>query len=209
MKVIGKKNLIALMAFLTISATSANCESLFTMSAMQSYMSEPKSLYGSVRARSVGDVVTILLNESIKSVDNLSYDSERSSLTTDNFSSLINKVLPGRPLNDQWNQYGGGNTVTSSSSTNRSMSFQNSITAQVVQLLPNGNLMIQGKKTLVSANERVDLLVSGVVDPRFINESGYIDSANVANLQFALNGKGSTSRLNSEGIVNRVIRYLF
>lgn len=209
MKVIGKKNLIALMAFLTISATSANCESLFTMSAMQSYMSEPKSLYGSVRARSVGDVVTILLNESIKSVDNLSYDSERSSLTTDNFSSLINKVLPGRPLNDQWNQYGGGNTVTSSSSTNRSMSFQNSITAQVVQLLPNGNLMIQGKKTLVSANERVDLLVSGVVDPRFINESGYIDSANVANLQFALNGKGSTSRLNSEGIVNRIIRYLF
>ena len=209
MKVRGKKNLIALMAFLTISATSANCESLFTMSAMQSYMSEPKSLYGSVRARSVGDVVTILLNESIKSVDNLSYDSERSSLTTDNFSSLINKVLPGRPLNDQWNQYGGGNTVTSSSSTNRSMSFQNSITAQVVQLLPNGNLMIQGKKTLVSANERVDLLVSGVVDPRFINESGYIDSANVANLQFALNGKGSTSRLNSEGIVNRVIRYLF
>lgn len=209
MKVISKKNLITLMAFLTISATSANCESLFTMSAMQSYMSEPKSLYGSVRARSVGDVVTILLNESIKSVDNLSYDSERSSLTTDNFSSLINKVLPGRPLNDQWNQYGGGNTVTSSSSTNRSMSFQNSITAQVVQLLPNGNLMIQGKKTLVSANERVDLLVSGVVDPRFINESGYIDSANVANLQFALNGKGSTSRLNSEGIVNRVIRYLF
>ena len=209
MKVIGKKNLIVLMAFLTISAASANSESLFTMSAMQSYMSEPKSLYGSVRARSVGDVVTILLDESIKSVDNLSYDSERSSLTTDNFSSLVNKILPGRPLNDQWNQYGGGNTVTSSSSTNRSMAFQNSITAQVVQLLPNGNLMIQGKKTLVSANERVDLLVSGVVDPRFINENGYIDSANVANLQFALNGKGSTSRLNSEGIVNRVIRYLF
>lgn len=209
MKVIGKKNLIVLMAFLTISAASANSESLFTMSAMQSYMSEPKSLYGSVRARSVGDVVTILLDESIKSVDNLSYDSERSSLTTDNFSSLVNKILPGRPLNDQWNQYGGGNTVTSSSSTNRSMAFQNSITAQVVQLLPNGNLMIQGKKTLVSANERVDLLVSGVVDPRFINENGYIDSANVANLQFALNGKGSTSRLNNEGIVNRVIRYLF
>ena len=92
MKVIGKKNLIALMAFLTISATSANCESLFTMSAMQSYMSEPKSLYGSVRARSVGDVVTILLNESIKSVDNLSYDSERSSLTTDNFSSFFMPV---------------------------------------------------------------------------------------------------------------------
>lgn len=209
MKVTVKKSLIVMGALISIGATAANCESLFTMSAMQSYMSEPKSLYGSVRARSVGDVVTIVLNESVKSVDTLAYDSERSSVTRDNFSSLINKVLPGRPLNDQWNSFGGENTVTSSSSNNRSLSFQNSITVQVVQLLPNGNLMVQGKKTLINANERVDLLVSGIVDPRFINEQGYIDSANVANLQFALNGKGSTSRLDNEGVINRVIRYLF
>lgn len=209
MKITVKRSLIAMAVLMTICASAGNCESLFTMSAMQSYMSEPKSLYGSVRARSVGDVVTIVLNESVKSVDNLAYDSERTSLTRDNFSSLLNKVLPGKPLNNEWNQFGGGNTVTSSSSTNRSMSFQNSITAQVVQLLPNGNLMVQGKKTIVNANERVDLLVSGVVDPRFINEQGYIDSANVANLQFALNGKGSTSRLDNEGVINRVIRYLF
>lgn len=209
MKVTVKKSLIVMGALISIGATAANCESLFTMSAMQSYMSEPKSLYGSVRARSVGDVVTIVLNESVKSVDTLAYDSERSSVTRDNFSSLLNKVLPGRPLNDQWNSFGGENTVTSSSSNNRSLSFQNSITVQVVQLLPNGNLMVQGKKTLINANERVDLLVSGIVDPRFINEQGYIDSANVANLQFALNGKGSTSRLDNEGVINRVIRYLF
>lgn len=203
------KNLIVIGALVSIGATAANSESLFTMSAMQSYMSEPKSLYGSVRARSVGDVVTIVLDESVKSVDTLAYDSARSSVTRDNFSSLINKVLPGRPLNDQWNSFGGENTVTSSSSNNRSLTFQNSITVQVVQLLPNGNLMVQGKKTLINANERVDLLVSGIVDPRFINEQGYIDSANVANLQFALNGKGSTSRLDNEGVINRVIRYLF
>ena len=209
MKQLTKKSLIIMMTLLTVGATSANCESLFTMSAMQSYMAEPKSLFGSVRARSVGDVVTIVLNETVKSADTLSYDSERSSVTTDNFTNLLNKVLPGRPLNDRWNEYGGGNTVTSSSSSNRNLTFQNSITAQVVQLLPNGNLMVQGKKTLVNANERIDLLVSGIVDPRFINEQGYIDSSNVANLQFALNGKGSTSRLNNEGIVNRVIRYLF
>ncbi len=209
MKNIAQRSLIAIVMMVTIGSLTARSESLFTMSAMQSYVSEPKSLYGSVRARSVGDVVTIVLSESVKSVDNLAYDSERTSLTTDNFSSLINKILPGKPLNDQWNQFGGGNSVTSSSSTNRSMSFENSITVQVVQLLPNGNLMVQGKKTLINANERVDLLVSGIVDPRFINEQGYINSANVANLQFALNGKGSTSRLDNEGIINRVIRYLF
>ena len=170
MKNIAQRSLIAIVMMVTIGSLTARSESLFTMSAMQSYVSEPKSLYGSVRARSVGDVVTIVLSESVKSVDNLAYDSERTSLTTDNFSSLINKILPGKPLNDQWNQFGGGNSVTSSSSTNRSMSFENSITVQVVQLLPNGNLMVQGKKTLINANERVDLLLSGIVDPRIINE---------------------------------------
>ena len=99
-----------LVSTLLLCASVANAESLFTISAMQTYVSEPKSLYGSVRAKSVGDVVTIVLNESVKTVDTLSYDSERSSMTTDNFTNLLNKVLPGRPLNDNWNQYGGGNT---------------------------------------------------------------------------------------------------
>ena len=203
MKQLTKKNLIIMMILLGVGSTSAYGESLFTMSAMQTYMAEPKSLFGYVRARSVGDVVTIVLNETVKSADTLSYDSERSSLTTDNFTNLLNKVLPGRPLNDKWNEYGGGNTVTSSSSSNRNLTFQNY--DNCFQLF----FLHKGKKTLVNANERIDLLVSGIVDPRFINEQGYIDSSNVANLQFALNGKGSTSRLNNESIVNRVIRYLF
>ena len=209
MKQFTKKSLIIMMILLGVGSTSAYGESLFTMSAMQTYMAEPKSLFGSVRARSVGDVVTIVLNETVKSADTLSYDSERSSMTTDNFTNLLNKVLPGKPLNDKWNEYGGGNTVTSSSSSNRNLTFQNSITAQVVQLLPNGNLMVQGKKTLVNNNERVDLIVTGIIDPRWINASGEISSTKVANLQFALSGRGSLSRGQNEGVVNRLIKYLF
>ena len=153
MKQFTKKSLIIMMILLGVSSTSAYGESLFTMSAMQTYMAEPKSLFGSVRARSVGDVVTIVLNETVKSADTLSYDSERSSMTTDNFTNLLNKVLPGRPLNDKWNEYGGGNTVTSSSSSNRNLTFQNSITAQVVQLLPNGNLIKVKKRLLMLMKE--------------------------------------------------------
>ena len=88
-----------LVSTLMLCTSMANAESLFTMSAMQTYTSEPKSLYGSVRARSVGDVVTIVLNESVKTVDTLSYDSERSSMTTDNFTNLgaekLAAAIPG------------------------------------------------------------------------------------------------------------------
>ena len=204
----GIKSLVLIIALLGLSVISTHAESLFMMGASQSYYAEPKGLYSMVRARSIGDLVTILLKEEINIADDMNYDSSRSSNTVDNFTNFLNKMLPGRIFNDKINNFGGSNDVSSKVQNGRQMSVDNSITVQVVQLLPNGNLVVQGKKTLVNANERVDLLVSGVVDPRWIDELGQISSTHVANLQFAFNGKGSTSRGNNEGIINRVIRYL-
>lgn len=205
------KGLIITMALVLAvqTAQSAKAESLYVLGASQSYYAEPKSLFGSVRARSVGDLVTIMLSETIKFSDSLNYSADRSANTVDNFTNLINKVLPGTPLNNQINNFGGSNTVDSQSKNERSLGINDSVTVQVVQLLPNGNLMVQGKKTLVNGAERVDMLVSGVVDPRWIDQKGQVNSRNVANLQFALAGKGAVSRAGNEGIVNRAIRYLF
>lgn len=203
------RNLIIVLAVVMTFHTAANAESLYILGTSQSYYAEPKSLYGSVRARSVGDLVTIILSETINFTDSLSYSSDRDSETTDNFTVLLNKILPGKPFNNQFNTFGGSNSVSSANSSQRGVKVTDSVTVQVVQLLPNGNLMVQGKKTLVNGNERVDMLISGVVDPRWINDTGQVNSKNVANLQFALAGKGSISRGGNEGIINRVIKYLF
>ncbi len=198
----------ALMMFVQ-GVQSVKAESLFVLGASQSFYAEPKSLFGGVRARSVGDIVTIVLSESINFKDSLTYASERSSNTVDNFTNLVNKILPGTPLNNQFNNFGGSNSVDSSTSNNRTMGISDSVTVQVVQMLPNGNLMVQGKKTLLNGGERVDLLVSGVVDPRFIDQKGQVSSKNVANFQFALAGKGAVTRAGNEGIINRAVKYLF
>lgn len=205
------KTIMAIAALLMFvqGVQSVKAESLFVLGASQSFYAEPKSLFGGVRARSVGDIVTIILNESINFRDSLTYASERSSNTVDNFTNLVNKILPGRPLNNQFNNFGGSNSVDSSTSNNRTMGISDSVTVQVVQMLPNGNLMVQGKKTLLNGGERVDLLVSGVVDPRFIDQKGQVNSKNVANFQFALAGKGAVTRAGNEGIINRAVKYLF
>ena len=206
-----KKLILILAAFLMVAQVvqEAKAESLYSLGASQSFYAEPKSLFGSVRARSVGDLVTILLNETITVNDSLNYSADRSSNTVDNFTNFINKVLPGTPLNNKFNNFGGENTVQSTTSNQRTMGVTDSVTVQVVQLLPNGNLMVQGKKTIVNGTERVDFLVSGVVDPRWIDQKGQINTKNVANLQFALAGKGSVTRAGNEGIINRAVRYLF
>lgn len=205
------KTLIVLAAMLMAvqGVQSVKAESLFVLGTSSSFYAEPKSLFGAVRARSVGDIVTIVLSENISFNDSLNYTSDRSSNTVDNFTNFFNKILPGTPLNNQFNNFGGSNSVDSTTSNQRSMGINDYVTVQVVQMLPNGNLMVQGKKTLVNGGERVDLLVSGVVDPRFIDQNGQVYSRNVANFQFALAGKGTVTRAGNEGIINRAVKYLF
>ena len=109
---INTKNLIKRMTMLFAivllfaNATSeATAESLYALNLTQTYYSEPKSLFGGVRARSVGDLVTIILSETISFNDSLSFNSDRSANTVDNFTNMINKILPGKPLNDQFNNF--------------------------------------------------------------------------------------------------------
>jgi len=199
--------IIAITAIMSF-CTKVNAESLFTLSAaQQSSMYAPKSLFAGVRAMGIGDLVSIVIDERLTSTDTMAYSSGKHSETRDNFTKLLEKWLK---LNiDSPDGFGGNNVVENQANSSRALVFGDTITAQVVQLLSNGNLLVQGKKTLVNNNERVDLVVTGVVDPRWINASGQISSTNISNLQFALSGRGAVSRGQNEGIINRVIKYLF
>ena len=201
------KKVLVSIAIVMLTVLSVNAESLFTLNATQHYSGTPRSLFGGVQARQIGDLISIIMEENITVNDNLSYTSEKSSNTVDTFTSFFNRWF-GLSLKDS-DGYGGTNEVSNTANGARTMTFGDRIAVQVVQQLPNGNLSVQGKKTLVNGNERMDFIVTGVVDPRWLNEDGEIYSYNVSNLQFALSGRGSISRNQNEGIFNRFVRYLF
>jgi len=202
-----KKFLLTVMIFM-ITMMTVNAESLFVLGAAQNYQGAPRSLFGGVQARQIGDLISIRMSESVSVNDNLTYSSKKESKTTDSFTSFIKEWLHLSGLKGS-DGYGGSNEVSSSGQGQRALSMGDRIACQVVQQLPNGNLAVQGKKTLVNGNERVDFIVTGVVDPRWLNVDGEIYSYNVSNLQFALSGRGSVSRSQNEGIFNRFIKYLF
>lgn len=203
-----KKVLVLTLILMTMVAVPAvQAESLFTLGATQHYQGVPRSLFGGVQARQIGDLISIVMQENISLNDNLSYSSEKSSTTVDSFSAFLNKWF-GLSVKGS-DGYGGSNEVSNSATGSRAMQLGDKIAVQVVQQLPNGNLSVQGKKTIVNGNERMDFIVTGVVDPRWLNVNGEIYSYNVSNLQFALSGRGSISRSQNEGIFNRFIRYLF
>lgn len=206
------KNLLpcCLIAFaaLIIPASSVSAESLFVLGAQQHYQGTPHSLYGGVQARQIGDLISIRMAESVSVSDNLTYSSAKESTTTDSFTSFLKEWFHLSFMKGS-DGYGGSNEVSNSAQGQRALSMGDRIACQVVQQLPNGNLAVQGKKTLVNGNERVDFIVTGVVDPRWLNVDGEIYSYNVSNLQFALSGRGAVSRSQNEGIFNRFIKYLF
>ncbi|MDD3149715.1 MAG: flagellar basal body L-ring protein FlgH [Candidatus Gastranaerophilales bacterium] len=208
MKKLGAKILISIL--IVGIATPVYAESLFRTGISQNaYPIQPRPLFSSVRAKSIGDLVTIIIKEETKTKDDLQFDTSKSSSTVDNFSTLVNKVLPGNPINKELGNYGGSNDVSSQTQVQRTTSIEDTITAQVVQILPNGNLLVQGKKATINSGENVNLIISGIIDPRLLDNTGSISSKLVANLQMAFSGQGNVSRSNSEGPLNKLIRFLF
>ena len=203
-----RKLLLTIALILTTATMGVQAESLFTLGASQNYAGVPRSLFGGVQAHQIGDLLSIIMSENITVSDNLTYSSEKSSITEDSFTNFI-KDWFGLNFLKGSNGYGGSNEGSNSAAGGRSMSFGDKIAVQVVQQLPNGNLAVQGKKTLVNGNERMDFIITGVIDPRWLNVNGEIYSYNVSNLQFALSGRGAISRNQNEGIFNRFIKYLF
>ncbi len=201
------KKIALLMIILLGFMAPGSAESLFNLNASYSNYVEPKPLYGTIRARNVGDLVTILLNETPNVSDRGIYETQKSSSLVENLTNTINTVFNKNLKSVDGTE--GSINVKGNTSTQRQMAFQDRVAVQVVQVLPNGNLLVQGKKSLVSLNERVDMLISGVVDPRWLNQLGEIDSRKVANLQFAMNGAGTVSRGQNEGIINKFIRMVF
>ncbi len=200
-----KKLMVSLIILLTMSVYA---ESLFSLNASQNAVIEPRALYSSVRARGVGDLVSIVIDEAPNMVDTGAYNTQKSSSLAENFTNAIN-ILFKTKLKGALNGTDGSLDVQGQTQLSRSLTLSDVVVAQVVQVLPNGNLLVQGKKSLVNQNERLDLIISGIVDPKWINQSGEIYSSQVANLQFAMNGAGTVSRGQNEGILNRTIRTIF
>ena len=202
------KKLAVTLCFISFLTAGANAESLFSLNATQSSFIEPRPLYSSVRARNVGDLVTIVIDEVPTLTDSGVYKTEKNSSILENLSNAINTIFKTN-LKGALNGTSGTISVSGSTNTQRSLGIQDKVAVQVIQLLPNGNLLVQGKKSLVNANERVDLLVSGIIDPRWIDQQGEISSNQVANLQFAMSGAGTVSRGQNEGVLYRFMRYIF
>ena len=87
--------------------------------------------------------------------------------------------------------------------TQNSNNFSGTITATVVEVLPNGHLVIAGEKQ-IGVNDSVDVLrFSGQIDPRAIQPGNQVASAQIANVRLEQRGRGAQADAQEIGWLSR------
>jgi flagellar L-ring protein precursor FlgH len=160
-----------------------------------------RPLFENHRARIVGDTLTITIAEKVSAVQKSTSSVDRKSSVEAGLEAvpLLKKSALART-----SATGSGNSAfAGSGTTENSNDFSGVITATVVQVLPNGHLIVSGEKQ-VGVNANVDVLrFSGQVDPRAIAPGNTVASTLIANVRVLQRGRGQAAEAQSVGWLSR------
>jgi flagellar L-ring protein FlgH len=153
-----------------------------------------RAFFKDQRAHQVGDILTVKVkitdNATITNETQRSRTNKEDSGVTDFIGSkLINhpakSILPGRILTADSTASSDGK-----GSVNRQEALLTNVAAVVTQLLPNGNLVLEGKQEVRVNFEVRELIVAGIVRPEDIESDNTIDSTKIAQARIAYGGRG-------------------
>ncbi len=170
------------------------------------------SLYEDMRARRVGDILTIILSErtnaSKKAATNTAKDSSVDVKNPTLFGRALKFDLP-RPFTSALPDLSLDASLNSANSfkgegdSAQSNSLTGSITVTVAEVLPNGNLFVKGQKRLTINQGDEYVQFSGIVRTADINPDNSVMSTKVADANIAYIGDGMVADVNSQGWLAR------
>lgn len=170
-----------------------------------------RSFFKDQRARTIGDVLTVQVT--IADEATLRSESRQTRDNEDNFAashffgyeSKLGKIFPNAvdpdnlvDLNSDMNHAGRGNTA-------RTEEIRLNVAAVVTQVLPNGNLVIQGRQEVRVNFEMRELYVAGVARPEDITTANTIKHDQIAELRVAYGGEGQITDVQQPRIGAQVL----
>ncbi|HEY4341891.1 MAG TPA: flagellar basal body L-ring protein FlgH [Steroidobacteraceae bacterium] len=160
-------------------------------------------LFENPAARHVGDIVTIVLNESTAAQKSSSTNTSKSTTDTLPGMTILGKALTVHGVPIMSNNIADAAKFAGEGDSAQSNSLQGFITVTVQKVLPNGNLYVKGEKQIAINQGSEFVRVTGVIRPIDLAPDNSIPSSKVANAKIAYGAKGALADANAQGWLSR------
>ncbi len=170
------------------------------------------------RAHRVGDILTIVIDEISTAETSADTKTKRESTIQDEVKSWIKvilnkvgilpdiKVFSPETSNLPKIDTSASHEYKSKGKTTRSQKLTARIAVKIVEILPNGNYIVEGQKEILINGEKQEITITGEVRPDDVRGDNTVDSSNVANARIFYKGKGTVGdKQNGKGL----LEYLF
>lgn len=151
-----------------------------------------RPLFEDYRARNVGDTLTIVLNERTNASTSANSNASRSSEVNTSID-VANKIPGSGALGGLGFGGSGENTFSGGGGSNANNVFTGNITVTVIEVLPNGNLLVSGEKVISINHGDEYIRFSGVVNPIQLRSDNTVISTQVADARVEYKSRGYIS----------------
>jgi len=164
------------------------------------------SLYSDRRGKTVGDVITVLIAEDAKA-------SNESGTSTQKENGVSASAEKGTGLLDFIPSFGMGGATSANfkgqGNTKREGTLKAKVTARIIEVLDNGNLMIKGSKIVEVNSEKEVIEVSGIIRQEDVGRDNTVSSFNIADAKITYAGNGQVYTGQRPGPIARFFNWIF
>ncbi|MBZ5628025.1 MAG: flagellar basal body L-ring protein FlgH [Acidobacteriia bacterium] len=150
------------------------------------------NLASDYKARKVNDLVTIRIIENTTATSDGSLKSDRKFQTDSGISGLVGQLAATNRLQHLFTAQ-AGTSLSGDAATSSSTHVTTTLTGRVIQVYPNGNLMIEASRQVEVNSQRQEAVLRGIVRAGDIGPDNSIPSSSLSDLQVELKGKGVVS----------------
>lgn len=174
------------------------------------YTGDESNWISDLRAHHVGDIVTVIILEKASASKESNTETAKDtgiSASIPTFFGFEKVVKENNPNIDPSNLIEAQfkNNFKGSGKTTRKEDLLATLTTQVIQVYPNGNMKIRGGKSVVVNNENQIIYLTGIVRPWDVSAANEVDSSKILNAQIAYTGKGIISDKQRPGWLTRIV----
>ena len=198
-----KRFLTQLIAFALLSTAAARADSLWA-----TVGGDRLSMFADRKAARVGDIVTVVIAESAAAQSTQNKESTRTSSTNDTVGQFLfppavsglgthGGQLPSLQLAGKSDYTGGGQVTNSQSVTSTAAVL-------VTDVLPNGNLIIEGVRLVTFSGESQYIVLHGMIRPDDIASNDTISSTNIAEARIEVVSQGALSDAQKLGWLSKL-----